>query len=137
MRNVELMKRGDRSLVARLRDDNTVSEYVTCTDFNPDKPDGSQWCWGHYFGTNLEHAVEDLDGGIHSMLMKMGYDAVKLWCEDDIKCYLAENGYPATEHNIQEMYDHLWLDGLEECTDRDWQIFKDALNGAEANLEDA
>lgn len=55
--NVELMKVNERqSLVAKIIN-GKVHEYVVCSYFDPTQPDGSQWCWGHYF-SNLENAMD-------------------------------------------------------------------------------
>lgn len=51
----ELMKRGHRSLV--LWEHGTLSEFVVCSYYDPAKEEGSQWCWGHYFGDDLNAAV--------------------------------------------------------------------------------
>ena len=38
-----------QSLVKRVKDDGTVYEYVVCSNYNDNAPEGSKWDWGHYF----------------------------------------------------------------------------------------
>ena len=38
-----------QSLVARVREDDTVYEYIVCSNYNDTQPEGSKWDWGHYF----------------------------------------------------------------------------------------
>lgn len=59
--SIELKKNGTRSLVAVL-DGEKITEYLTCTDYDGTRPFGSQWVWGHYYGSDLERAVDDLAG---------------------------------------------------------------------------
>lgn len=54
---VELSKLdGDRSLVLWVTERGT-KKYVVCSYYDPDKPVGQQWYWGHYF-TDLWGAVD-------------------------------------------------------------------------------
>lgn len=53
----ELMKiNADQSLVLWTKPSGT-KQFVVCTDYNEEKPVGSQWCWGHYF-FDIVSAVE-------------------------------------------------------------------------------
>lgn len=38
----------DKSLVLWVKESGN-KEFVVCTDYDPEKPVGSQWIWGHYF----------------------------------------------------------------------------------------
>lgn len=46
-----------QSLVARIKDDGTVYEYVVCSNYDDTRPEGSKWDWGHYFST-MENALK-------------------------------------------------------------------------------
>ena len=46
-----------QSLVERVKDDGTVYEYVVCSNYNDNAPEGSKWDWGHYFST-MENALK-------------------------------------------------------------------------------
>jgi hypothetical protein len=59
---IELMKKGSRSVV--LWQTGERRQFVTCTDFDPTKPEGSQWIWGHYF-QSLVSAVDDIMDKAH------------------------------------------------------------------------
>lgn len=46
----EILKINNRqSLVARMKEDGSVYEYVVCSYYDDNAPEGSKWCWGHYF----------------------------------------------------------------------------------------
>ena len=52
MKSKELLKFSEKqSLVARIKDDGTVHEYVVCSHYDDNAPEGSKWDWGHYFST--------------------------------------------------------------------------------------
>lgn len=54
----EIVRMGKRSIVAWL-DDGNWEKYVTCTDYDPSKPVGCQWCWGHYYEGKQEECLRD------------------------------------------------------------------------------
>ena len=57
MSSKEILKFNERqSLVARVRDDGSVYEYVVCSYYNDNAPEGSKWDWGHYF-SKIEDAL--------------------------------------------------------------------------------
>ena len=68
---VELARlKTDRSLVLWVKESGN-KEFVVCTDYDPNKPVGSQWIWGHYFWDVFSavdyislkgYAKEDSDG---------------------------------------------------------------------------
>lgn len=43
-----LGKLDDRRSALVVKDGQTT-KYVVCSYYDPTKPEGSQWCWGHYF----------------------------------------------------------------------------------------
>lgn len=52
MKSVELLKFSERqSLVQIFKENGEHKEYVVCSNYNPDAPEGSKWDWGHYFIT--------------------------------------------------------------------------------------
>lgn len=55
---VELLhdKAKDKSLVVRVREDETVIEYVVCSHYNSQAPEGQRWDYGHYFH-DIPHAL--------------------------------------------------------------------------------
>lgn len=55
--SVELMKKGDRSLLL-VTWEYGKKEFVVCSGYDATKEFGSQWYWGHYFGDNLIAAVD-------------------------------------------------------------------------------
>lgn len=58
--------------------------------------------------------------------------AWKIWSREDIKAYLTEEDYPATEHNVDAMIS-CDLSCLNDCTDRDWEIIGMAFVEAKEN----
>ena len=63
---------------------------------------------------------------LHSVLSKYCI-AWKLWTVEDVETYLADNGYPATEENVDTFLEHMDMDGLSDCNDYDWEVFAQAL----------
>lgn len=58
MISTELLKFSDRqSLVARKNDIGEIYEYVVCSHYDDNAPEGSKWDWGHYFST-MEGALK-------------------------------------------------------------------------------
>ena len=55
-RTTELARVNDKSLVLWEKPSGN-KEFVVCTDYDCNKPVGSQWCWGHYF-TDVFDAVD-------------------------------------------------------------------------------
>ena len=55
MRNVVLSKKGDYTLIARMKEDMTVYEYVVAFWYDPEK---DQWAQGHYFSDELTKAMD-------------------------------------------------------------------------------
>lgn len=56
MNSVKLTNYNDHYLLAIVRDDGSTSQFVVCSFYEPTKPFGDQWLWGHYFST-LESAM--------------------------------------------------------------------------------
>ena len=56
-KSVELMKKGEKSLIMVTHDSGN-KEFVVATGYDANAPFGSQWYWGHYFGDDLENAVD-------------------------------------------------------------------------------
>lgn len=58
MTSKELLRFSEsQSLVARIKEDGTIHEYVVCSNYDNTKPEGSKWDWGHYFCT-MENALK-------------------------------------------------------------------------------
>lgn len=58
----ELCKLDDRRS-ALIIEDGTMTKYVVCSYYDPTRPEGSQWCWGHYFHefkTFVEYLYEEM-----------------------------------------------------------------------------
>lgn len=60
--NVLLASDGDRSLLLREASAGGMTEFVTCTYYDPDGDIGSKWDWGHYYGTDIRGALDNLYG---------------------------------------------------------------------------
>lgn len=52
LQRVVLKQYEDSFLIARVKEDNTVYEYVVCRNWN-----GNSWDWGHYF-REIDDALE-------------------------------------------------------------------------------
>lgn len=87
----ELMKIDDqRSLILWVdgndndnKDD--VNKFVVCSYYDPAKPIGQQWCWGHYFNS-LYHAmdyVHELRKGISYMQLCEIAETAVSWIDDN------------------------------------------------------
>ena len=61
MRTLELLKKGDVSLVVVLNEDGAVQQFVTCRWYDSTMEYGDQWTWGHYFGKDLKAALKDFE----------------------------------------------------------------------------
>jgi hypothetical protein len=57
MKSIELHKYNNKSFVLILKDDDTVSQYVICSNYNGNARFGEQWDFGHYF-YSFESAVD-------------------------------------------------------------------------------
>ena len=66
-------------------------------------------------------------GSAYDYINRNDYLATKLWSEEDIASTLFAEGYPASEANLSRVINSGMLKYLEECTDGDWQIIKDAI----------
>jgi hypothetical protein len=54
----EILKISEKqSLIARIKDDGSIYEYVVCSNYDDNAPEGSKWDWGHYF-TAIRDALE-------------------------------------------------------------------------------
>lgn len=78
----------------------------------------------------LRESTDLIEGDV---LFRSDYIAAKLWSDDEIASALAENGYAPTMMNVNTIKNSGLLKGLEEASDGDWQIIKDAVM---ANAED-
>ena len=61
------------------------------------------------------------------LLDRNDYFASKLWCEEDIKDVLKEEGYPVTEANIMAVMNDDALNDLADCADYEWNIIYDSV----------
>jgi hypothetical protein len=57
MKSIELHKHNNKSFVLILKDDDTVSQYTVCSNYNKNARFGEQWDYGHYF-FSFENAVD-------------------------------------------------------------------------------
>lgn len=71
---------------------------------------------------------------IHKLLDKY-FIAYKLWSVEDIESELGIQGYEATDENVAAVLNHMWIGGLSECTDRDWEIINQAIADAKEELK--
>lgn len=69
----------------------------------------------------------------HHAFCKNDYLAWKLWTEDDIKAVLLEYGYAGTDEQIGNVIQTGQLDTLNDRTDCDWEIIRNACNAAGYN----
>lgn len=58
MKSIELMKANNVSLVMLLRDDDTIKEYVVCSDYDATEEIYKQWSNGNYYW-DLASALEN------------------------------------------------------------------------------
>lgn len=61
------------------------------------------------------------------VLFRPDYIATKLWCNDDVASVLEEHNIEPSKFNIEAVKNTGLLKGLEECSDGDWEIIKDAV----------
>lgn len=52
-----LLSKEDIFLVAIIHSDYHISQFVVCRCYEPSRPYGNQWCWGHYF-FSIDDAVD-------------------------------------------------------------------------------
>ncbi|MEY8369760.1 DUF4314 domain-containing protein [Anaerovoracaceae bacterium 42-11] len=77
---------------------------------------------------DLEHFLRDRPDDQNLWLLNRNdYLAVKLWSEDDIKDSLLEEGYAGTKGEVSMVVDSELLEELNDCTDTDWKIIRDAI----------
>ena len=61
------------------------------------------------------------------------YIAWKLWCNDDVKEQLINNGFKGTDDEVSAVLNCSSLSCLGDCTEDDWYIIDDAVCTAESN----
>ena len=71
---------------------------------------------------------------IHKLLDKY-FIAYKLWSTEDIECELARLGYEPSDENVATVLNHMWVRGLSECTDSDWEIINQGIAYAKDELK--
>lgn len=65
--------------------------------------------------------------------------AWKVWTRADIKIMLGQEGYSATEENVDTVVQHLktcYLNALEDCTDSEWAAITYAVQDCKDLYED-
>ena len=85
--------------------------------------------------------IEDLikgkrDDAEIDIINRKDYVASKLWCREDIKNILIEEGYEGLEEQVDIVVNSGELSGLNDCTDEDWEIIRIAIKNAFASRED-
>lgn len=61
------------------------------------------------------------------------YLAYKLWTRMDVEERLSMHGLPCSPAYVDEVINNGNLDSLGDCTDREWNMFEEAIHTAEAN----
>lgn len=61
------------------------------------------------------------------VIIRSDYIASKLWNRADVENVLEEENFPGTSKNIDEVINTGLLDSLNDCTDQDWDIVKNAV----------
>ena len=127
-----VIKYGDRCVV-EISEGGKVIKYAAVTDYNPEKPVGSQWNWGHYYdiwgGVTQEEALRlavldlyNIEDGLKDELKekKEQYDRIKEIAEEVIKTCVDEDdkdtinylknvaGITEKEAKILDVYDLLY-----------------------------
>lgn len=62
------------------------------------------------------------------ILFRYDYLAGKLWQKDDILEQLEDMGYDRSKENYAAVVNSGYLEDLNDCTDTDWQIIRNAIN---------
>ena len=86
----------------------------------------------------IKHLLRTGDSRCASDIIdRSDYIATKLWCEEDVLSKLAENGYEASDENLEEVLSRLDEDILTDCTDQEWKAIDDAICASEEFLVEA
>ena len=76
----------------------------------------------------LSHFLEGRkDDEILDLLNSYDYFAMKIWSEEDISNVISECGYEVNEENIAAVIHSGKLESLEDCTEDEWNILKNAV----------
>jgi hypothetical protein len=65
-----------------------------------------------------------------NIIDRNSYIATKLWSREDVLSVLTERGFEGTEEQIDAVVNTGILDGLNECTDQDWEVIGYAVHEA-------
>lgn len=79
----------------------------------------------------------DVRDSIHQLIDQSGYIAYKLWTEDDVTSTLEEEGFAPTRDNVEIVLDTGMLKCLNNCSDQDWGIIREAIMECQDSLEEA
>lgn len=79
----------------------------------------------------------DVSDSIHQLIDQSGYIAYKLWTEDDVTSTLEEEGFAPTRDNVEIVLDTGMLKCLNNCSDQDWGIIREAIMACQDSLEEA
>lgn len=92
-----------------------------------------------------KNLTEQQTGTILAILVSLKKDfidrrecvALKVWTNEDIASILKECGYKASKNNIKLVVETGRIDELNDCTDDEWDILKNAVNEAAFNIIDS
>lgn len=62
------------------------------------------------------------------IVLRDDFIATKLWSREDVKQVLREEGYADTEENVDDVINSGYLNALNDCTDDDWRIIRNAID---------
>ena len=63
------------------------------------------------------------------------YFATKLWCSEDIRNVLEEEGFETSDKNVELVLATGNFSQLRDCTDDDWKVIRSAIYEVENLLE--
>lgn len=65
---------------------------------------------------------------VWDIALRSEFIAMKLWNREDVKQVLREEGYDDTEENVNKVINSGYLNALNDCTDDDWEIIRQAID---------
>lgn len=76
----------------------------------------------------LQELIKDKpDNQVLNLIDKQDYIAMKLWSKEDIISQITKNGFKPTDENVNTVLNSHELKYLNDCTDEDWEIIKNAI----------
>ena len=65
---------------------------------------------------------------VRDIVLRDDFIATKLWSREDVKQVLREEGSADTEENVDEVISYGYLKALNEKTNNDWEIIRNAID---------